>query len=242
MIPNDPKTRSPENPLKVVIATPAYGGLVTTQYLGSLLTTAVMAATDNVKLSVYTMDNESLIPRARCKCAQFAMSQDFHKLLFIDADLAWSWEDVKRLLDSDKDIVGGTYPIKTHPITLNLNTLKEHEHVYNANKRHLKDFMQLREYADKNGEIEVRHIPTGLMCINIDVFNKLRSKVPNFVHLSPSTGEVENMYEFFPIGVKNGNYMSEDWAFCELARENGYKIHLNVKSVATHTGSFTYSI
>ena len=223
--------------MKILIGTPAYGGQIFTDYLISMVTTQRGFYRDNVDFALYTIDNESFINRARDKIANEAMNGDYDKLIFIDADIGWTYDDICNLCNSDKDIIGGTYPMKTLPIQLNFNPAPDHFDYFTDNIRDVDNFNRYKdEQSENNGEIEVLHIPTGFMSINTSFFHKLKDKVQSYT----SGGKLT--YNFFPHGIKNGVLESEDWAFCSLARENGIPIHLNTKIVLSHAGTYKYKI
>lgn len=227
--------------MKLLICTPAYAGQVTSQYLQSMLMTSHGLIADQISFSLHNLETESLIPRARNTCAAYALDHGFTRLFFIDADMIWKYEDFKRILDSDSPIIGGTYPTKGFPIQINYNPVEENEFFHSD--RTEKNFKAFRAaYANEKGEAEVLHIPTGFMCIKTSVFMDLvdRELVRSYGYRTGTNEIVESRYDFFPSGVHNGNYLSEDWGFCELARAAGYKIMLNTKTVLGHTGVTHY--
>lgn len=211
--------------MRILIATPCFGGQLTTQYLGSALQTVHGFMSDDISHAFYLLDNESLIPRARNKCAQYALDKGYDKLLFIDADMVWKYEDVQRLLKSEHKIVGGTYPLKMYPIKLNFNPLPE------AKVESLPE------------EVEVRHLPTGFMLIDRSVLETLIDEgAESYTTLDAVTGQTVECHDFFPVGVKEERYLSEDWGFCELARSAGFKIYLNTKVILGHIGTHQYKV
>lgn len=228
--------------MKVLIATPAYGGMLTTDYAGSLLNTLRWLSQQGIAAELYFMKNESLISRARNACASYFLKGDCDKLLFIDADQAWHPEDVGRLLRSSRTLVGGTYPKKTLPIDLNFTPLDSHALTYFPGGQ--KDMERYRSYAkeaDAAGEIEVRHLATGFMLIDRKVLTDLKEGVPTYLGRDNQHAEEERRYDFFPAGVVRGSYESEDWFFCSQAREAGHPPYLNVHVIVDHIGPLTYS-
>lgn len=229
--------------MKTLIATPCFGGQLTDGYFTSAIRT--IRALPNCEIDFYTLGGESLISRARNHCAQYALDKGYDKLLFIDADISWEPAHVEMLLSSKHPLVGGTYPLKTFPATPNFNPLEEHEHMFTAvgAKRTLGQFLDYaHKYADENGEVEVRHIPTGFMLIDRSVLEKLQDRVPCYTLLHAATKKREFNYDFFPVRVVNGEYESEDWAFCSLAREAGFKVMFNTKVLTRHIGIHTYRL
>lgn len=229
--------------MRLLVCTPAFGGHITSLYLQSMVMTTSGLLNDGVSFAIYTIENESLISRARNRCAMYAIENGFDKLFFIDADMIWQYRDFKKILDSKHDIVGGTYPIKEFPIAINYNPLRENE--FFSESRGENNFKKFRnKYADKNREAEVLHIPTGFMSINCSVFKKLitEKKVSPYLYKEVNAPEVRQSYDFFPVMVTDNQYESEDWAFCRIARETGFKVYLNVDVVCGHTGIMHYKM
>lgn len=228
--------------MKLLVATPSYGGVVTCQYLKSLIPCLAHMGELGIEAHIHMLESESLISRGRNTCAMFAINGGYDKLLFIDADMIFTWENLKRLLDSKKKIVGGTYPLKNHPITLNFNPLEHQMDLFDQDRQQDNYMQWVSKYADPAGEAEVRHIPTGFMLIDMEVFAKLSHIVPWYQTFQPETKEKTHSFEFFPVGVRENEYESEDWAFCRIARENGFPVYLQTQAVCGHVGIMHYGL
>lgn len=234
----------PERP-SVLIATPAYGGMLTYQYVCGLTKTFAHFFTVGQRHSAYWLSNESLIPRGRNRCAYRALTGGFDKLLFIDADIGFEPADVERLLTSKKRLVGGLYPAKAYPIELMMNSLPEHEETFSFRARTREQLQDLgAKYGNERGEVEVRHLPTGFMLIDCSVFKQLEKHVPQYPTILEGTKEEVLMHDFFPSGVnpETKQYESEDWAFCSLVRKHlQCGVWASTKTVLTHTGTHTFN-
>src|SRR5665213_572653 len=229
--------------MRLLLATPAFGGMVTTKYVHALIDSLYRAKQEGVEVGLYTVQNESLISRARNTCAAIALARGFDKLLFIDSDISWTWPDFLALIKSDKLVVGGTYPKKILPISLNYNVLPGQAGTFNRRRKNLEDHQELKKYADPvTGEIEVLHIPTGFMKIDTGVFRTLANKVPSYANDAGTPDMPGTMRDFFPVRVKHGILESEDWAFCAICRENGIPVYLNTRIICDHTGSYTFDV
>ena len=228
--------------MKILICTPAFGGMNNIEYTLSLVQTLAGFRQDNIDFALFMIGNESLISRARNKCAHTVMNGPYDKLLFIDADIGWTYEQLRHLIFSDKRIVGGTYPMKTTPIALNFNPLPEHLK-YFENRKSVAAFNKYKkDLANEKGEVEVMHIPTGFLMIDASVFKELAPTVPTYTGHDLSTGTTSKFHDFFPVRVKNGVLESEDWAFCSIARDNGIKVWFQTNIVTTHTGTQTWVV
>src|SRR5215469_13783418 len=98
----------------LVVATPCFGGQVSTVYATSLfnLQQAVQNLS-NVKVKVQLRDGDALITRARANLVTlFLDDPTATHLLFVDADIGFVPEQVFRLIGSGADVVAGIYPIK----------------------------------------------------------------------------------------------------------------------------------
>lgn len=240
------------NKPSVLIATPAYGGQFTSQYMLSIVPTLSWLEHSGYTYQFYNISNESLIPRARNQCAWFSIAngpdgQPFDKLLFIDSDMGWKHEDVKMLLESDKRVVGGAYPGKRYPIEIMANALLKDRGLFGA-KRSVEELHALRDAkANTRGEVEMHHIPTGFMCIDTKVLIDLMPHVEHYRGVEHKTQQQVLMWDFFPIGVAPvpgeplGEYESEDWAFCSLVRKHlDCGVWLNSHVITTHTGTHVF--
>jgi len=225
--------------MKLLVATPAFGGFVSTGYTKSAIQTKELLLKNNINVHFYFIDNESLIQRARNQCATFALKNKYDRLLFIDADISWEPDDLVHLLNSNKAVVGGTYPTKCIPPYVNFNPLLEDiDKYFSAGfDRSFETFKKYRENcADENGEVKVMHVPTGFLQINVKVLEKLSTLVETY--RNGRDGEMR--YDFFPCRVRNGVLESEDWGFCSLCRDNGIPVYLQTKIILSHTGTYEF--
>ena len=107
----------PNKKFKIFLGMPMYGGMLSEATLHGLLDLQSWSLNPkkNVAMRIQTMGNESLITRARNTIVSMMLDdKDFvaTHLLFIDADIGFSWHNIERLLCADKDIACGVYPRK----------------------------------------------------------------------------------------------------------------------------------
>jgi len=233
--------------MKLLISTPCYGGQVMERYQAAITSCVAQANLEGLleRLEIHLQGKESLIHRGRDRSAAYFLKGGFDKLLSIDADIDWTYNDFKRIITSPHDIVGGMYPLKTFPIVANFNPLPERGTELIKSER-MFDFDAYREfcakYADQNGLAEVRHLATGFLCVTRKVFEALAPKVKVYRLRDAASGTVETVHHFYPSGVneEEGILESEDWAFSRLAREAGFRVMLDTKISLGHTGNHTY--
>ncbi|HEV7454331.1 MAG TPA: hypothetical protein VGO07_03670, partial [Candidatus Saccharimonadales bacterium] len=97
----------------VLIGTPCYGGLVSQNYMESVIQLMSYAATHGFEMTLALNGHDSLITRSRNKIvATFLDMPQATHLMFIDADIGFNPEYVGRMLQFDQEVVAGMYPIK----------------------------------------------------------------------------------------------------------------------------------
>ena len=172
-------------------------------------------------MTLFSLCGDSLIPRARNNLAAEFLDSPCSHLLFLDTDLEFNPSDLHKLLKHDLDIVGGVYYQKRYDRRLAVVNGIE------------------GETLGKDGLIKVRHVGTGMMLIRREVFASIAPLVPSY-HTCDDEKKQRRLHEFFPIGVHDDYYESEDWAFCRLARQVGIDVWADTSIVAAHHGAAVY--
>jgi hypothetical protein len=176
--------------------------------------------------TVETMTNESLISRARnTLTAKFLHTKESTHLMFIDADIGWEPWHLLVMLNAQKDVIGGLYPMKSLPIKWCVNGIPD------------------AEQNDPSGLIEVTKTGTGFLLIKRDVFDKLNAhpavkSFTNDIGLDPAL----NIYmkTYFDTAVRENRYYSEDWTFCENWRDIGGQVWVDKRVLLKHTGTYVF--
>ena len=200
---------------------PCYAGQMTEATFSSFVRFILMAKERGLNWSLDTMVNESLITRGRNNlAAKMLYNKHATHLMFIDSDIRFRPEDIFKLIDADKDIIGGLYPVKSYPIRYVVNGLKD----------------PVVEGAVE----EVRHIGTGFMLIKRHVIEEMIKAHPES-KFKDSIGIGQQyepfMYALFETTIDaDGHYMSEDWYFCDKWRAMGGKIYAHKEILLNHAG------
>jgi hypothetical protein len=234
--------------MKLLISTPCSGGNLKDRYVASLLTCISTGISEGLftKIQPHFQGKESLIHRGRNRAAMYAYENGFDKIITIDADISFTYEDFKRIVTSDEMIVGGSYPIKSFPVVVNFNPLEGKGTEFFSTNRGI-DYDAFEKfkakYADpKTGLAEVRHLPTGFLCVRREVFEKLGETSEIYEDFDSSSGERKRFMHFYPSDVKDFTLRSEDWAFCDNARAAGFKIMFDTRVVTGHVGDHEYRL
>lgn len=234
--------------IKIMIATPCYGWMVSTGYLMSLI--SMLSVRDDIQFQLFTLGNESLITRARNICVANFLASDCTHLLFIDADIQFDKDVVYRLLNFDKDVVCACYPKKSvnwcNLRGMDTSALTDEEIQSKVMDFNLNVCTTGETYSRSvvDGFIQVDHAATGFMLIKRKVFDDMRVAYPEQQYSCPhADAHIQpHLWLFFDCAVsENKQYLSEDFAFCEKWRKLGGDIWMDVVSPLTHIGTYFFS-
>ena len=237
----------------VFVATPSYGGLVSTSYVHGLLDLYDTADRHEFGLRINFNSFDSLITRARnTMVAEYLADDRFTHLMWIDGDIGFKGSDIVRLLLADRPVAAGVYPLKTDgwpseglPEALPAGTTKAD---FRARFAHYPATATSGAMEpDENGFLDVIDAPTGFMLIKREVFLKLASSFPELRYRADlvdrpdhTTGKMAGFhYAFFDtmIDPQFGAYLSEDYAFCRRCAAIGITPAIDTKSNLSHQGS-----
>jgi len=211
---------------RVHICMPCYGGMLTEQTFMSFVKWANTCRQLGIDWTVETMTNESLISRARnTLSAKFLHTEGSTHLMFIDADIGWEPWHLLALLNADKDVIGGLYPMKSLPVKWCVNGIPG----------------QVED--PESNLIEVTKTGTGFLLIKREVFDKLNAHpavrpFTNDIGLDPALNQY--MKTYFDTAVREGRYYSEDWTFCENWRDIGGQVWVDKRVLLKHVGTYTF--
>ena len=170
--------------IHLVIGTPMYGGMCTSEYTQSLLNLSESANKSGVKLTTIFLGNESLIQRGRNTIAHHFMNlPDATHLLFIDADIKFRTEDIVKMIQADKSLIIGPVALKGYNWDEIRSAAINGEYdiertggVFNIN--HLPNI----DMVDENEPFEIEHGGNAFMMIRRDVFETLKPHTPIYTN------------------------------------------------------------
>lgn len=233
--------------MKLFIPLICYNHTMNTEYSLSMMNLLMYLKNNGINATLYPITFESLIPRARnAAVAYFLNDKDATHILFIDSDIEFNPNDVLKLINSEKEIVGGSYAQKW----LDENIIKKGinnnvEDVLNVATR---SSIHLENPIYKIDELmKCTYITTGFLLIKKSAFEKIISKYPDNYYINDVDGYNGingKFYDFFPIGVnkETKRYESEDYGFSRLYKSisEDSTIWCNTKIVLKHHGWYGY--
>lgn len=217
--------------MRILIGTPAYGGMVHLDYVNSLLE----YQKNGLDFALASIGNESLITRARNTVMSYFYHhrENFTHLLFLDADIHLPAVGLKRLLDFDKDVVGAAVPSKGYDANGNawLNSTGFEQQV----APHL---------------YTTRYLATAVMLLSRDAVVALveEAKQAGRIYRNETSYDTResiggiDMYDIFQVGVVDGIYLSEDYWVCHTLKSLGYDIHITDSIAITHYGTHGFRL
>ena len=239
---------------KIFLGMPMYGGMLTENTMHGLLQLQQWSFSSGVGMRVQTMGNESLITRARNTIVSMMMDQTDYistHLLFIDADIGFSAENIKRLICADKDVVCGIYPRKHIHWEKVIDEMKKNPDI-TEDELEVKSLGYNLNFDDpynikmENGFCRVSEAATGMMLVKREVFRTMMKKFPERKYdsdqiINGKSFKSDNCYDLFAVGPYETSgkkrYLSEDYYFSRLWQECGGEIWADMAMPLTHFGN-----
>lgn len=206
---------------KLFIAIPAYDGKINIKTAFALAQLMPMAEKFNIGVHLSHLSNCSIITMARNALVHEFLKTDCTEMLFIDSDVIVNPDAILRLManSSGKDITAGAYPRRA------------------KDKKFFADL-----YWDENGDLEfdgpmmrIERVGTGFMLIQRHVIEKMVEAHPEWMYENKAKGE--QMSAVFDFDIVDGQYVGEDYLFCDRATSMGFTVHIDVEISLPHVGS-----
>lgn len=239
------------------ILTPCYGGLCHLRYMICLIATITLFERFCIPLKIEFCGNDSLVTRARNNLLAKAMSNTVTShVIFIDCDIIWEPSDILKLLISEKQVIGGIYPLKKYQwekmedqFVQSMKMRKDKSilktvistedmircNMVNYNVNYLDKTLHIRENLAK-----VKHIASGFMMIQREVIESMYTAYPSTKYVDDVgylKGDENNYaYALFDCGVEEGHYFSEDWFFCHRWSKLNGDVYMDITINLSHIG------
>ena len=179
-----------------------------------------------------TVVGDALISRARSIIGSAFMRSDADVLLSIDSDIWFRPEDAISLAEKalEYDMIAGMYmtrSLTTQPALM----LPDEEVIFAAN----------------SSPVEVPYISTGFVAVNRRVFEALSQELPLCHKGWNDRGADTSFWPFYmpftiPWEGDGEMYLSEDWAFCQRAKDAGFKVWLDPSIRLGHLGQVMFTL
>ena len=225
-----------------------YGGNSKSVYVSCLTNLTGELSKAGHTVNIMSITNESLITRARNTLAHMFMKSDADALLFIDSDHGFVAEDIVRMVNSGKDLIGAIYPMKS----INWDNVrkaalagKENLELYSGN--FAVNFLADSQTFKADEPFKVRDVGTGMMFIRRNVFEEMAKSdlVNKYKNNSPSVEipmgeEIDEYFTTYITPEPEAILLSEDYAFCDIWRKLGHDAWAAPWVRITHAGEFNF--
>ncbi len=243
----------PPAPVRLMVATPLYGG-AEADYLRGVIGLVALAEKRGVAANFAFVSNNASINAARNLLAGVFLASDATHLLFCDGDIGFVPEQVLDLValaqgDDRLAVIGAPCPKRR--VNWTLVAAAAAKGLAQGNPAELERYSGLfaLDALDPaagvriDQPLELKRLGTGLMLIRRDVIETLCARHPELRYpVDPQErgehGLGEHLYALFQplFDSETGHLLSDDYAFCHRAREAGFRIFAAPWMRTTHTG------
>lgn len=201
----------------ILIATPSYDGRIDVWYANSLLNTARIGLANEINFAPVYMSYDALVQRARNDLLAIAVQNEFDGILWIDSDMEWDPMWALELVNSGKDVIGGTAPRKSI----------EESYVVKCKPEDL--------VKDEEGLISVESLGTGFLYMSKAACQYLWDNSEPYVHNGADKRWA------FEVKIQDNDIISEDVLVCQKLKAGGFNIYLNPKMTCAHIGTLKFT-
>ncbi|MEL7463902.1 MAG: hypothetical protein AAFN79_07530 [Pseudomonadota bacterium] len=233
--------------MHVILATPTAGGTMMAAYAQTLIsaTHAITEAGGTYRL--LTVDGADVVISRNLLAHSFLADESATHILFLDNDMAVDAAVFRHFIAQDPPIVGAAYTERRMNLADFHAAMKEEENLPRARALASNYTVRLTpgEKKIRSGMVEATAFGFGCVLIKREVFAALieRKIVAPFVSSKLRESGVEGeIWDFFDeIRLENGDWLSEDYAFCKRVRALGdVPLMAYVGPGVGHVGHFTY--
>ena len=230
--------------IHLFVATPCYGGLVTQRYMQSICGLLDAGRQSDLTVSVELLGYDSLITRGRnTLVTTFLDTPGATHLMFIDADIGFTTDQVARLLALDELVAAGAYPLKIlHYDQAVGDRIRAGEAFQTAQLHYVGTPCEGEQREERDGFVTAEFAGTGFMLIKREALEQMIAAYPQTrftaSHNRATPNPSPNQYALFDCIIEpdTGHYLSEDYTFCKRWRSLGGKVWLDTKSSLIHIG------
>lgn len=251
--PQPPKQKS------IFIATPMFGGQCNYMYMISLINLLNRLGQAGIPAMFEIAANESLITKARNILVEGFLKSNATHLLFLDADLGFDPDDVMRMVQQDKEVIGGQYAKKKINWEVVKNVVNMNPGIPGHSINAVVAESTFKPVGDTmtfniNEPVEVESIATGLMLVKREVFEKMAKELPEIEIISGGSETMDpktmtrvtdphrKAHAYFDVSIdpETRAYTSEDFTFCKRWRQLGGQVFLAPWTRTVHVGTYEY--
>ena len=209
--------------MSLFIATPILGR-PESEFAESIAVAMATFVRDGVPFERFTVQNDSMVHRARNAIAHRFLASECTHMLMVDSDMVFRPEDVLSLAHADVDVVGGVCSRKV------------------LGSGPVLEAIECGETRD-DGLVEVSRIGTGFLLVSRHALERIAEAFPDDVYVARH-GDADHagqeVHAFFQSPLVGRELVSEDYFFCDRWRSIGGKVWAHAGVRPGHIGSYVY--
>jgi len=231
--------------MKILIATPAAHGLVTTTYAESLFNLRDTLYARRIE-HVYRTTSISDLEGSRNVLASEALDLRCTHVLFVDSDMGFRPRAVERLIDAGKAVVGAVYARRQLDLVALLQTITPEEvgkpgwerRAISRNTGFIGNPLDQIEVT--GGFARFRAIGMGLSLIACDALRIMIERLSLAAQTPVTARATFPVYGFFDRITVNATPMAEDYSFCHRWTSCGGEVWAMLDEPIFHVGSHRF--
>jgi hypothetical protein len=214
--------------MDIFLAIPCHTGNIVAECEVSILRNTHLLRDLGHTVIPYYLPGNIYLDKARNKCVKRFLESECTDLIFVDSDISFEDDAIVKLIKHDKDIVAGVYPLKQDFLEFPMQLYYDKDN----------NFLD-----EESGLITANMVPTGLMRIKREVFEKMRS----FDWIGDKyriQEDHEGIWTYFNTGIlfeDDNTWWGEDVAFCRYWKLHGGRIYIEPNITFGHVGKKVYS-
>jgi hypothetical protein len=212
---------------RVMIAVPSYSGTLAIEGVKALMLAQMQLLLKGIVLDLVNTAHFSLVQMARnWLVAEFLANQQYTHLLWLDDDLGFSPDGILKLLESNKDCVGGVYTTKNLP------------------GKTIFPYMATGPVA---GFLQpAARLPGGFLLVKRHVVEAVVAGCETYLYdHDGETREVPHVFDIamIPDDEHPGKLrpLGEDYVFCQRVLEAGHEVWARTDIAFSHFGRFAWN-
>jgi hypothetical protein len=213
-----PRVRGPLDPGRCAVLVPCAGPILNECEEG-------LRELERRGYPVRRVGGYAAIDQGRNQMATDALAEGFEETLWIDSDVAFRPDDVEALRRHNLPLACGIYPQKGR----------------RALASHVSPGTERLTFGEGGGLVEIRYAAAGFLLVRREVYIKVQQRFRLPV-CNERFGRPMVPY-FHPMLSPDGDghwYLAEDYAFCERARQCGYRVFADTTIRLWHVGPCRY--
>lgn len=233
--------------MKLLVATPAYGDVLYTPYVRSLLRLQRMLHQQRSTMTHIVVSYAEVSEARNFLLTHWFDKTDASHILFVDADMGFEPELIRRMVALKKPVVGVVYPRRQLDLDRVTKSARGGADAAKAAARG-HDFIlrALRGAQPRNGFMRVAGCGAGILLVERGCVAEMLKKLPALsdaaaARTAPLAKDLGRLIRVFDPVTVGGARLSEDFSFCHRwAEECGGEIWANIDTAVTHVGLFRF--